>query len=714
MKKLFSLLLVTLMLLSPFAMCVNAESVTEQAVQVKDTNEPKLTSDLQAHLDTVDDDEYVPVYVWLNDYGEDMLYEVLSQRLGKTVIADTEESYIQDKIAVKEKLLSKGLENLAKTNEYKLQSMSQGKIDIRNLTGNEFKLQASLSGIMTDEEIDTCIESNMTSSEIIELSERNQFLSDYRQSRKTVNTAVNTTFYNSLDLDKCRNIYLDPLLCRVTMECKKSYVDDIEALSIVNQVGIYEECIQEYLEAASTKSTNQEITYDDYEMLAQETLGYDGAGVKVGVVEISIPKGNESDINDDGVVYDQSSPHLSSKAIDNKLFTNLNFSGLSQFQNLEISYHATAVLSVLCGDPAIYGGKTYQGVAPNATVYHYNLSSTGNDLNFYKALASLVLIDNVSVINMSWNSQIYAYNEYYEGYLDCFIQEYRTIIVISAGNKNAIASPAWSYNAITVGNVTASIDNDGKYLMYPGSAYSTNTVSPDPIWSNQDQIISLMAENLTNKPDISAFGTSITMLDSQGIPSNQFAVDSQDGTVTGTSFSAPYVTGAIALMLQANPSLVGKPDAVKTILLAGANEEAISFEDNEIISGNPSLDSNVISAVGSIRKKSGAGLLNVASTIRLANSDELYRFTCTNASSDNAYFSARYFFDAGTEIKIGLVFEKATHDWSTVMGTQYHETDLELQLIDGLGDVVFSSTPTFLIVSNIPPSIGYKAPSYAD
>ena len=243
MKKMFSILLVTLMLLSPFAMCVNAESVTEQAVQVKDTNTTKITSDLQAHLDTVDDDEYVPVYVWLNDYGEDMLYEVLSQRLGKTVTVDTEESYIQDKIEVKEKLLSKGLENLAKTNEYKLQSMSQGKIDIRNLTGNTFKAQANLSSIMTDEEIDTCIESNMTSSEIIELSERNQFLSDYRQSRKTVNTAVNNTFYNSLDLDKCRNIYLDPALTCISMECKKSYIEKLENMTLVDEIGLEREVV---------------------------------------------------------------------------------------------------------------------------------------------------------------------------------------------------------------------------------------------------------------------------------------------------------------------------------------------------------------------------------------------------------------------------------------------------------------------------------------
>lgn len=687
MKKLFSLLLVTLMLLSPFAMCVNAESVTEQAVQVKDTNEQKITSDLQAHLDTVDDDEYVPVYVWLNDYGEDMLYEVLSQRLGKTVTADTEEAYIKEKVDIKEKLLSKGLENLAKTNEYKLQSMSQGVMDIRNLTGNTFKAQANLSGIMTDEEIDTCIESNMTSSEIIELSERNQFLSDYRQSRKTVNTAVNTTFYNSLDLDECRNVYLDPALAYASMECKKSYIEDLKKLSIVNQIGIFGESSKKVFKVSNHQTGEQETVYDNYEMLAQETLGYDGSGVRVGVIEVNVPKGQENTVNDDGIVYDSNNPHLLSKASNNKLFTNLTFSGLQPLETGQISYHATAVLSVLCGDPVMYGGKTYQGVAPNATVYYYSLKKGGTNVSFYRVIASLVFVDNVSIINMSLNSETFYYEQDFDGYLDCFIQDYRVAFVICAGNDGAIGAPAWTYNAIAVGNASCSTDDYGKYLMHHSSAYSSNTYSFDEYsWE------ALKPNYLTNKPDISAFGTNITMINSNGVPSNQFAVDTQDGTVTGTSFSAPYVTGTIALMLQANPSLVGKPDAIKTILLVSANEEAISFEDNEIISHDPSLDPEVISAVGSMRKKSGAGLLNVASAIRLANSEELYRFTCVTYSPDNRYLSAEYFFYAGTEIEIGLVFEKATHDRTSAIGTQYHGTDLEIQILDRTGAAVFSST----------------------
>ena len=391
MKKMFSILLVTLMLLSPFAMCVNAESVTEQAVQVKDTNEQKITSDLQAHLDTVDDDEYVPVYVWLNDYGEDMLYEVLSQRLGKTVTADTEEAYIQDKIEVKEKLLSKGLENLAKTNEYKLQSMSQGVMDIRNLTGNTFKAQANLSGIMTDEEIDTCIESNMTSSEIIELSERNQFLSDYRQSRKTVNTAVNTTFYNSLDLDKCRNIYLDPLLCRVTMECKKSYVDDMERFPVVFTI--------EYRNPNIIRETVSFSTHDDYNvdnrgyyMTPHDTLGYNGAGIRIGVLESRYAL-KENDSNEeslfDGYYIDLSNPHLANRGI----ITNIPVG--------DVCKHASSVLSVLAGSPVTVNGVTYQGVATGAAIYYTNDYGDQTHLAYENAFEWFI-DNNVSVVNISW------------------------------------------------------------------------------------------------------------------------------------------------------------------------------------------------------------------------------------------------------------------------------------------------------------------------
>lgn len=684
MKKLFSLLLVTLMLLSPFAMCINAESVAEQAIDTSDSSVSKITPDLQAHLDTIDDDEYVPVYVWLNDYGEDMLYEVLSKRVGKTVTADTEEAYIQDKIEVKEKLLSKGLENLAKTNEYKLQSMSQGVMDIRNLTGNTFKAQANLSSIMTDEEIDTCIESNMTSTEIIELSERNQFLSDYRQARKTVNTAVNTTFYNSLDLDECRNVYLDPLLCRVTMECKKSYVDDIEALSIVSQVGIYEEV--EFVEEAESAANDPADITQGQPLIAQNTIDgttYTGAGIKVGVLELA-------DI-------DTGAPHLSGRGI-TSYYVNPNDTTTD---------HATAVVSILAGKPIMYSGVTYQGVAPGATIFFaggadvwYTIPENGtedeildakNKNTILERLEWLILENDCNIVNISMN-----YRETVDGcysdqdkHIDEITKQYRVVIVKSAGNEGEktghITNPGMSYNAIVVGNVNGLSYTNGQYTMNDTSSYKED-------------------DDLTNKPDISAFGTQIIMLNDGFIPSSCFTTlysPTENDYITGTSFATPMVAGTAALMMQANPYLIGRPSTVKAILLNSADENIISIEvsngvNNGIITEEPIIynASKIQSATGVLREKSGAGLLNIEAAIRMSNSNLYYDFTMGQASTsvmpdtDTTMTTETYYFNAGTTIEFGLVYEKSTDE----ILADFNFNDLDVRIFDSNDNFVFASS----------------------
>ncbi len=666
MKKLFSLLLVTLMLLSPFAMCVNAESVTEQAVQVKDTNEQKITSDLQAHLDTVDDDEYVPVYVWLNDYGEDMLYEVLSQRLGKTVTADTEESYIQDKIAVKEKLLSKGLENLAKTSEYKLQSMSQGKIDIRNLTGNTFKAQANLSSIMTDEEIDTCIESNMTSSEIIELSERNQFLSDYRQARKTVNTAVNTTFYNSLDLDECRNVYLDPLLCRVTMECKKSYVDDIEKFSVVSQVGVCKEIelVEENVEFVQIENDGKiDFARDTVPPVPDrfnipldpvEGIDYNGAGVRIGVIEV----------ND----FDENSPFFVGKTIHR----------LSDPAS-QTTDHATSVIAILIGNPLIYhNGQVHQGIAPNATVFYIDSSELWNtETNELSSsvFESLLINENCNIINMSLGVDAEGKYTDRENFVDLLVSDYKVVIVKSAGNHSTsqsggvISRPGMGYNIITVGNASyVSLTND-MYNMHYTSSYVEDCTADG-------------SRYLVNKPDLSAFGGGFYMTDRENNVWYQG---------TGTSYATSMVSGTVALMMQANPDLIGKPEVVKNLLLLSADEEAIYYSEteNELVSADPTVMDTKISDVSTIlREKSGAGLLNISAAIRLAEA-ELY-YDLLFVSNQEQFETNRYYFAANSIIEFGIVFEKATNE---VLSSEY-SYNYDIQILNSNNVIILSSRNT--------------------
>jgi len=112
------------------------------------------------------------------------------------------------------------------------------------------------------------------------------------------------------------------------------------------------------------------------------------------------------------------------------------------------------------------------------------------------------------------------------------------VVVVAAGNdgprRKTIAPPADAEKVITVGNVEDS-----------GSLNPTSSRGPVGTWPNS-----------YIKPDICAPGTDV----------HSVKANSHDGYVSmsGTSMSAPHVSGLVALMLQAKPELT--PDEVKSIL----------------------------------------------------------------------------------------------------------------------------------------------------
>ena len=80
----------------------------------------------------------------------------------------------------------------------------------------------------------------------------------------------------------------------------------------------------------------------------------------------------------------------------------------------------------------------------------------------------------------------------------------------------------------------------------------------------------------------------------------------------GTSFAAPLVSGAIALMLSANPTLT--PDAVKTIL----QETARPFPKNPLLPLCTSAQSGVRAECNCTTSTCGAGILDVEAAVRRA------------------------------------------------------------------------------------------------
>ena len=658
MKRFFSIILTLIIVMSTLSISVTAvtSDSTEEVVS------SKINDVLKEKMNEYTDDEYIPVYVWLQDIGDSAVYDVLSKKLGAEISSTNEQSYIEARvkeklesykeiISEKESILSEEVETVLSLDTIK--DISAQIKDIRT--------QAGISSIMTDSEIKICIEEGMDIEKIIELSEQNQFLSDWRSTRKTVNGVINTAFEAKLDEGQCRNIYIDPALPYAELECKKSYITTLATITEVTEIGYYEEVelvddieseieteiITEEIASTQSANANGHIVSGNYLMTPhEEAMGLTGAGVRIGVLE--------------GNPYNKNNPHLATANI------TLRNSTDSTESTVDIS-HSTKVLSIICGQPIAYNGTTYQGIALNADVF---FATSPNRLEDKICLDWFVNTCNVSVINMSFgypkdeNGNLKTKN-FYEGidqYIDCYIQQYRIVIVKSASNNSGnVTSPGFAYNAITVGNVSNDMIS-GMYEMNSSSSYLEDSY-------------------LANKPDISAYGTKITML--------QTSKTTWSGS--GTSFSAPMVTGTVALMLQANPCLLGKPDTVKAILMTTALQDEIYKESVDTNKCPVNIyNTSHISAEGQLYNRSGAGLLNIKGALQITFSEKfIYRFEAIayDSAEEIILESPKIYFGAGQTIDLGLVFEKATHEILTAK----YATDFNVQVLDE-NDVVLMET----------------------
>lgn len=238
----------------------------------------------------------------------------------------------------------------------------------------------------------------------------------------------------------------------------------------------------------------------------------------------------------------------------------LNFSANSQSINDNYG-HGTHVAGIIANNGSTSNGL-YKGIAPNARLYSMKIA--GDDGKAYESdtVAALQWVYqnriayNLRVVNLSINSLVPS--SYHQSALNAAAEILwfnGVVVVTSAGNF----VPGSNVNPIH-----AAPAND-PFFITVGASYEQGTTNP-----NDDIVAPFSAYGTTLdghvKPDIIAPGTDIiSVLSSRSAWNTAYPTRVMNGggffRLSGTSMSAPMVTGAVALLLQDEPHLT--PDQVK-------------------------------------------------------------------------------------------------------------------------------------------------------
>ncbi len=250
----------------------------------------------------------------------------------------------------------------------------------------------------------------------------------------------------------------------------------------------------------------------------------------------------------------------------------VGFQNPSPVENLSntdpVSGHGTFVSGIIAASGSLSGGK-YGGVAPGAKI----LGLSAGDVNLSFVLAGFDYIlrrgaaYNVRVVNCSFSANtVFDYNDPVN-IATKMLTDNGVSVVFSAGNSgsgNATLNPyAIAPWVVSVG----STDDKGRLSDFSSRGIFGSAVQNPTLVAPGANVVSLRsAVSQTGALGI-AGGADTLRLTPGELPYYT--------TASGTSFSAPQVAGAIALMLEANPELT--PAQIKDILQRSASPMPLYF-----------------------------------------------------------------------------------------------------------------------------------------
>src|SRR2546427_3347589 len=283
--------------------------------------------------------------------------------------------------------------------------------------------------------------------------------------------------------------------------------------------------------------------------------------------------------------------------------------------------HGTHIAGIVAGDGSSASaiGRDYSGIAPGASLINFKVL----DENGHGYVSSVVAaIDqaislrnyfNIKVINLSLAAP--PVDSYVNDPM-CKAVERATragiVVVTAAGNFGQDSNGNKVYGGITSPGISPSAITVGATNTRGTDVRSDDTVAPyssrgPTLAHTTDPVTGQVAYDDLVKPDLVAPGTRLVSLERYNNllvtyypvlhvdTGNNVGTERRYMVLTGTSMASGVVSGAVALMMQANPSLT--PNQVKAILMYSAQ-----------IMDRPDLF------------EQGAGMLNIEGAVRLAKS----------------------------------------------------------------------------------------------
>jgi hypothetical protein len=302
---------------------------------------------------------------------------------------------------------------------------------------------------------------------------------------------------------------------------------------------------------------------------------------------------------------------------------------------------------------------TRLGTAPQVSLYSANAASYGDaDIT---AAADWCVSNDRDIVSMSFGGSYAGVLQYKDRYFDYVTRTYIDSFVASAGNSandagstDHVGSPASAWNVIAVGSFK---DNDTS--SWTGDAMSTFSDYNNPASG-------------VEKPNLSAVGELVDTLGS----SPTWLTDDY----AGTSFSAPFTSGGLAITMSRDSSAILYPAAAMAAMMATA------WHNIEGATRSSGID--------------GAGGLHVRAASLCANANRVHGLVYTPASFSSAtstgYATYAINLTAGQKTRIVIAWNSKANSAYT---TDVMDADLDLRVYQGAG-VAGSLKGSSISVSN--------------